>query len=164
MAHIQTSQIIPAKIEDVYSYLINLTNIPESLSDSLTLRILGTKKVLVKGEVYRIELERFGIKVDGSIKVEELIENDRIEFSQLKGHFQIFRHTARISKHSESQTLLVDYVEYQLPLGIIGRLADDLFMRKDLKRILESRYLRLIKYFQFNQSQKKAVSKSDTAE
>lgn len=48
-----------------------------------------------------------------------------------KGVFKSFKH--------EHHTIMKDRFDYQSPLGLFGRIADTLFLKKYMKRLLEKR-------------------------
>jgi hypothetical protein len=56
----------------------------------------------------------------------------------------------KFEEHGPTQTLVTDIVEYEIPFGILGKLADDFFIRHDLKNILEHRLNRGILRFNEN--------------
>ncbi len=62
-----------------------------------------------------------------------------------KGIFKCFRHDHIFKKVGE-QSLMIDVFDYESPLGILGKLADLLFLKRYMKRFLEKRN-QTIKYF-----------------
>jgi ligand-binding SRPBCC domain-containing protein len=55
-----------------------------------------------------------------------------------KGIFKRFKHE-HIFQEIEGQTIMIDIFDYESPLGILGRIADKLFLEKYMKRLLEKR-------------------------
>ncbi len=62
-----------------------------------------------------------------------------------KGIFKRFKHEHFFSRIGE-QSLMIDVFDYESPLGILGKLADLLFLKRYMKRFLEKRN-QTIKYF-----------------
>ena len=56
-----------------------------------------------------------------------------------KGAFKSFSHQHLFEKISEEKTQLIDIFEYESPLGILGKLADKLFLKSYMKRFLLER-------------------------
>lgn len=56
----------------------------------------------------------------------------------VEGVFKSFKHQ-HIFTYNNDVTLMIDYFDYQSPLGIIGRLADVLFLKKYMTNLLEKR-------------------------
>jgi uncharacterized protein YbjT (DUF2867 family)/ligand-binding SRPBCC domain-containing protein len=62
---------------------------------------------------------------------------------QLRGPFARWRHEHRFEDQGDS-TLITDRIDYEVPLGPLGRVADSLFLRGYLTRLME-RYNQAIK-------------------
>lgn len=56
-----------------------------------------------------------------------------------KGAFKSFSHQHLFEKISEEKTQLIDVFEYKSPLGILGKLADKLFLKSYMKHFLLER-------------------------
>ena len=63
----------------------------------------------------------------------------------LLGAFKSFRHE-HFFKQDGAGTLMIDIFTYVSPLGILGRFADNLFLRKYMIKLLEKRN-EIIKYY-----------------
>lgn len=82
--------------------------------------------------------KHFGIYQDLTSKVTEF-EMPNYFFDEMeKGIFKRFRHE-HIFKDFEDKTLMVDIFDYESPLGILGKIADKLFLEKYIKSLLEIR-------------------------
>jgi ligand-binding SRPBCC domain-containing protein len=57
---------------------------------------------------------------------------------QVKGDFKIMRHE-HYFKPVNNGTLMIDQFNYEIPLGVIGRLADKLYIEKYIKKLLLER-------------------------
>lgn len=66
----------------------------------------------------------------------------------VKGAFKYFRHVHHFRKDG-AITIMLDTFDYQSPLGLLGKLADVLFLEKYMTRLLEKRNL-TIKQFAEN--------------
>ncbi|WP_299063652.1 SRPBCC family protein [uncultured Polaribacter sp.] len=56
----------------------------------------------------------------------------------VKGAFKSFRHEHYLEKQ-QNKVMLKDFFEYQSPLGVLGKLADFLFLKKYMKNFLVER-------------------------
>jgi ligand-binding SRPBCC domain-containing protein len=54
------------------------------------------------------------------------------------GDFRSLKHDHHF-KAIDNGTLMIDYMHYELPYGIIGRVADRVYLNKYLVRLLETR-------------------------
>jgi hypothetical protein len=53
----------------------------------------------------------------------------------------------RFEEHGENETLVTDLVDYQIPLGLLGYLADDLLIKGDMRRLLSARLEKAKEHF-----------------
>jgi len=58
---------------------------------------------------------------------------------QVRGAFKSFRHEHHFKTLENGDTLMEDLFSYTSPLGILGKLADVLFLEKYMTRLLEQR-------------------------
>ena len=58
----------------------------------------------------------------------------------VKGHFKHFKHQHYFYQ-IKSRTKMIDKLEYEIPLGFLGKLLDILFFKKHLTKFLISRNL-----------------------
>ncbi|MEP2237420.1 MAG: SRPBCC family protein [Maribacter sp.] len=56
----------------------------------------------------------------------------------VKGAFKTFKHEHHFKNHQNS-TLMIDYFDYQSPLGFLGKIADSLFLKKYMTDLLAKR-------------------------
>jgi ligand-binding SRPBCC domain-containing protein len=102
---------------------------------------------LKKGSEYEFKITRFGLSYAFTVNIEACEPGQLIVERAQFSFFEEWVNTTRFEEHSESSTLLTNIIDYQLPLGILGTLADDLFVRKDLLRILQFSHRKLKSFF-----------------
>ena len=59
---------------------------------------------------------------------------------QLRGPFAVWKHTHRMSEVDEHRATLEDQIEYQLPLGAVGRRLGGWLIRRKLERMFAYRH------------------------
>ena len=136
-----------------------------------------TPEVKVHSEIL-LAVKRFGVTVKGLVRVERCTEvidagqldpshaadsavrsgpnaapaaNFELIYSQESGWFRSWRHAITLAEHSDGvnpTTLVSDSIDYRLPLGMLGTLADDLFLKRDLQRILRRRAAQMALHFE----------------
>ena len=94
------------------------------------------------GQRVRFESEMLGIKQVMVVEVTEFDPPHRVTDTMISGTFREFRHTHEFTEHNGG-TLMSDVVVWRSPLGPLGRLADRLFLRRKLRRLITGRNLRL---------------------
>ena len=62
-------------------------------------------------------------------------------------------HTMKFEDFGENETLLSEVVDYRVPWGIVGLLADDLLIRSEFTKILKRRARDATKHFTADASQ-----------
>lgn len=143
MGHLQTSRLIPASPGDLFRHIVTLENLPQWLAPTINVELPEPTPILREQSEFEITFERFGRRVHGVFRVDEMKPRERVTYRQIEGLFKTWRHTQLLSVHDPKTTLLTDIVEFQLPYGILGALADDLFARADMERILNDRLQRI---------------------
>ncbi len=87
------------------------------------------------------------VRVPWDAEITEFAWNDHFCDVQHRGPFAYWRHCHSLesqSRESVEGTLLRDHVEYELPLGSLGDLANALFVSRQMKYIFDYRQRRTI--------------------
>ena len=111
-------------------------------------------------------LQRFGITAHGMIRVERAVQPSEVVYNQEAGWFKSWRHSIQLKEHSDGSTpmtLVSDLIDYRLPMGILGTLTDDLFLKRDLQRTLRERAARMVNYFEARPAPASDQAKSSSA-
>jgi ligand-binding SRPBCC domain-containing protein len=82
--------------------------------------------------------KHFGIYQNLTSKITAFDRPNYFKDEMIKGAFKSFEHI-HIFKESYNSTLMIDNFEYESPLGILGKLADALFLKKYIKNLLQKR-------------------------
>ena len=148
MAQIQLSQILPAPIRECFDYLSNSHNLIYLLKDSIQVQLEVASEELKKGAEYGFLMTRAGVTQSVRFRIDDLSWGNYLTYRQVEGVFQKWHHTQKFTLHGANQTLVTDIVNYELPMGLIGHILDDVYFRKDIESILSNRLNRAIKYFE----------------
>jgi hypothetical protein len=138
MSYVANESIIAAPQNQVFKTLLKPSVYKKLVPESLELSLVGPEIPMRKGAEYEFKLVRWGIQQILSLRVEGLIENEEIVLTQSVGFFGKYRHTVRLSAHDESSTRISHFVEYELQFGLLGKLYDDLHLRRFLEKMLET--------------------------
>ena len=95
-----------------------------------------------KGDEVTWEAIHFGRKQQLTAKIIEMDKPYRFTDAMVKGAFHSFIHTHEFSE-SGSGTIMKDRFVYRSPLGILGILADKLFLEKYMGRFIVNRAISL---------------------
>lgn len=120
------------------------------LSRSIDLHMISTKHTneqVVAGKMSGLigmnesvtwRAKHFGIFQKLSSKITEFDRPNYFVDEMQKGAFKKFKHE-HLFKDINDETLMTDVFDYQSPLGIIGALADKLFLKKYVTKLLLER-------------------------
>ena len=147
MVHIETSGLIPADRTLVFDYLTSPQHLPELLQDHIDVEAAQIDQPLKRGAEIQFVMTRFGISQPVTLRVEDWLRGTRMVYRQSDGLFNLWIHTMKFEDHGEHQTRVSDFVDYELPFGLFGHLANDLYVRRNMKQILQSRIERAKIYF-----------------
>jgi ligand-binding SRPBCC domain-containing protein len=152
MSYVNVSTVIPATPDKVYAYIADMNNLAALMPDDLQLKLTSPIVEMARGAEFEYELKRFGFSQVWGTKIEELTPEKTIVERQVLGFFHSWVNTYNFEAHGEASTLMTNIVEFTMPLGLIGRLLDDLYVRRDLCRILETAQRKLQEHFAENTS------------
>lgn len=147
MGHVQASRLIPASTGDVYRYVTDLGNLPQWLDPSMEVEFRAEIPILREQNEFALTFSRFGRAVGASFRVDELRPREKFSYRQLEGFFKSWVHTQILSMHDAKTTLLTDVVDFTMPYGVLGSLADDLFVRSDIQRLLKHHLMKVEERF-----------------
>jgi hypothetical protein len=91
---------------------------------------------LKTGAQYNFKITRFGLSQALQVDIESVEPGKSIVEKAKTSFVDDWANTIIFEEHGENSTLLTTMIDYKLPYGILGTLADDLFVRNDLKRVL----------------------------
>jgi ligand-binding SRPBCC domain-containing protein len=138
MAHLQIARTIPASRFEVFDYLSNPAELPFLLAPAIDVRVLTPEIEIKRGNEAHFNMTRLGLSQNVRFRIEDVLRGSRLHYRQVEGVFTSWTHTMKFEEQ-EAETLVTDIVDYQLPLGLLGHLADDLLLKGDLRRILAQR-------------------------
>jgi ligand-binding SRPBCC domain-containing protein len=148
MAHLQISQLIPASRFDVFDYLTNPDNMPFLLKPTIDVEVVPGDGALKRGSEVHFNMARLGLSQSIRFRIEDWLRGSRMTYRQIEGVFAAWTHTMKFEEHGDNVTLVSDLVDYQMPFGLLGYLADDLLVKRDMRALLEARLEKVKEHFQ----------------
>ncbi|MES1043362.1 SRPBCC family protein [Heyndrickxia oleronia] len=97
-----------------------------------------TTGLLENGDIVVWEAIHFGIKQTLTAKIIEMDKPHKFIDIMVKGAFHSFIHTHEFVEEGKG-TIMMDTFDYQSPFGILGSIADRLFLEKYMQCFLEDR-------------------------
>ncbi len=138
---LERSQIINRSLEETFAFFSDAYNLEKLTPSFLQFKILTPKPVSMHpGALIDYSLSLFGMPFKWQTLIEEWEPGVRFVDSQVKGPYALWHHTHTFKALDRERTLMLDQVRYQLPMGVLGDLAHDLFVETTLKKIFDFRH------------------------
>ena len=161
-----TEQWLPYPVEAVFAFFADPGNIPALLPVRQQARIEkvslvppsdpanpGTTAYAGNGTRLTLSFRPFHycpLRLRWEAEITEFSWNGRFCYRQVRGPFAWWCHCYRlraVDRQGMDMTLIVDHVEYELPLGFLGRLAHRLFLRRRIEAMFSFRQSQLAQVF-----------------
>ncbi len=139
MAHVQCAKVINGSKFKVYDYLTSPANLADQLKGHIEVKWQNPGVEIAPGSEFLFLMTRFGIEQPIRFVVDRMVVGNSLTYRQVSGVYARFVHTMKFEEHGQNETLVTDFLEYEIPFGLFGKLADDFFIRSDLKKLLEAR-------------------------
>ncbi|WP_078432073.1 SRPBCC family protein [Metabacillus halosaccharovorans] len=146
MPIIKTDMFIYAPRDICFDVARDIDIHTESTSQTNECAVGGVTSGLIGlNETVTWEAVHFGVKQNLTVRITEFDFPKRFVDEMEKGAFKRFYHVHEFIE-KENGTLMLDTFDYTSPFGIIGRLADQLFLEQYMKEFLinRNRYIKKI--------------------
>lgn len=146
MTTIKITTTINTPIKTVFNNCRNIDLHIKSVSKTNEKAISGrTSGLIKKGETVTWKGKHFGIYLSHQSIISEMKYPHYFIDEQLKGKFKNFKHRHLFKKVNNS-VLMIDELEYEVPYGIIGKIFNQLFIKKHLTNFIieRNKYLKSI--------------------
>lgn len=132
-------QIIPRPRSEVFQFFSQASNLEKLTPAFLKFQILTPEPIEMKpGTLIDYRLRLYGLPVRWRTRIERFEPEKSFVDKQLWGPYRYWQHLHEF-KDVPGGTEMSDCVQYELPLGFLGRVARALFVRRSLKRIFDFR-------------------------
>ncbi|MDQ0230805.1 SRPBCC family protein [Metabacillus malikii] len=139
MPIIKTDMFIYAPREICFDVARDIDIHTQSTSQTFEKAIAGVTSGLIElNETVTWEAIHFGIKQKLTVRITEFDYPNRFVDEMEKGAFKRFYHSHEFIEKPNG-TLMVDTFDYTSPLGVLGKLADRLFLEQYMKNFLITR-------------------------
>jgi ligand-binding SRPBCC domain-containing protein len=136
---LQRRQVVGGELAQVFGFFKAPRNLEAITPPWLAFRVLHTTDDEVQeGTRIRYGLRMHGIPFRWESRISEYRENEMFADEQLTGPYRYWYHR-HLFVPVPGGVAIEDVVEYQLPLGPLGRVAHTAFVRGQLARIFDHR-------------------------
>ncbi|MDN3668865.1 SRPBCC family protein [Echinicola jeungdonensis] len=152
MAHYQlfTEQKIPASLDEVWDFISSPANLkeitPDHMGFDITSKDLPDK--MYPGMIISYKVSPLlGIKMNWVTEITHIKDKEFFVDEQRVGPYALWHHQHRLTPLEGGGVLMSDIVTYQPPFGLIGNIANTLFIKRQLKGIFDYRFMAVEKKF-----------------
>ena len=144
---LRAEQCVPRPLDEVFEFFSKAENLGELTPEWLHFRIIEvTPGPMRKGTRIRYALRWRIFPIRWTTEITEWEPPLRFVDVQLKGPYKLWHHEHRFVAEG-SGTRIFDEVRYQLPFGVLGRLAHAVKVRHDVEGIFAYRREAIEKLF-----------------
>jgi hypothetical protein len=135
----RAEQFVPRPLDEVFEFFSRAQNLQQLTPPWLNFRILSVEPEPVReGTLIRYSLRWRIFPIHWMTRITDWQPPHRFVDVQLKGPYKLWRHEHRFVAEATG-TRITDEVHYELPLGILGRIAHTLKVRSDVETIFAYR-------------------------
>jgi hypothetical protein len=136
---LEREQVIPGEPEAVFPFFAEARNLEAITPAFLRFRVTTPGPIEIGvGSLIAYRLRLHGVPLRWLTSIEAWEPGRRFVDVQVRGPYARWHHTHTFEPHAGG-TLMRDVVRYALPLGPLGRGADALVVRRDLRAIFDFR-------------------------
>lgn len=143
------TQKLPASINDVWDFISSPANLKEITPDHMGFIVTsnsGSEK-MYPGMIISYKVSPFlGIKLNWVTEITQVKDQTYFIDEQRIGPYSFWHHQHKIEPVAGG-VLMTDIVTYRPPLGIMGAIANSLFIKRQLQQIFDYRTVALEKRF-----------------
>jgi len=123
---------LEAPLEKVWAFYDDIGSLFKVTPPENHARLEGAPVPMQLGSIYRLAFTRFGVTVHLDAEIVAYDPPHRFQDRQITGPFHSWTHTHSFAELPGNRTRMIDHVEYELPFGPFGKIADLLVMRRQL--------------------------------
>lgn len=145
---LKTVQNLPVSVEKAWDFLSDPGNLKTITPDYMGFKILeGAEEKMYAGQIIKyIVTPVLRLPLRWVTEITQVEDQKYFVDEQRFGPYSLWHHKHFI-KAIPGGVEMIDIVDYKLPLGMLGRIAHPLFVKRQLNQIFNYRYNKLIELF-----------------
>lgn len=139
---LKTVQKIPASLERVWEFFSNPSNLGALTPPDMQFQVISRYHgpTIYAGQIIEYKLKPvFGIPAYWMTEITQVKDHEFFIDEQRKGPYNMWHHQHHF-REIEGGVEMTDIIHYQNPLGVLGRLANQVLVRKKIRQIFEYRF------------------------
>jgi ligand-binding SRPBCC domain-containing protein len=137
----QSEQWVPYPRERVFAFFADPANLPPLMPRWQHAQVAQAPDAAGEGSLITISFRPvplFPLRLEWDALITEFRWNDFFCDEQRRGPFQYFRHCHRL-REERNGTVVTDDVEYELPFGVLGDVANRVMMKRQIRLLFRHR-------------------------
>lgn len=139
---LERQQYINASIQEVWAFFSDPGNLSKITPDDMSFKVTSQpfEDSIYPGQIITYKVAPIlNIHLFWMTEITHVTENKFFVDEQRVGPYKIWHHEHHFKEHKNG-VLMTDIVHYQPPLGILGNIANNLFINKQLEKIFNYRH------------------------
>lgn len=146
---LQTNQLIKSDIKTVWEFMSSPKNLatitPEYMGFEILNNLGGDK--MYEGQIIEYYVKPImNIKLHWVTEITHVKENEYFVDEQRFGPYTFWHHKHFLKEVAQGVEMY-DLVHYKMPLGFIGKIGNNLFVKKQIKEVFDYRYKKVEEIF-----------------
>lgn len=148
MYQLKRTQLVKTDLKTCWEFFSSPANLSVITPDYMRFRVLTEQPpVMYEGLMIAYKVSPvMGIPLGWITEITHVESGKYFVDEQRKGPYKIWHHEHHFEETPEG-VLMTDVVSYTLPLGLLGKLAHAMFVRKQLEGIFEYRFKKVEELF-----------------
>ena len=136
---LRREQFIPRPLDEVFAFFSDAANLQKITPRWLNFKILTPGPIHIEpGTLLNYRLKWHGFPIAWRTRIETWNPPHAFTDVQIRGPYRLWHHTHTFSAEAGG-TRMIDLVNYELPLGVLGAIANRFGVRRDLDRVFDYR-------------------------
>ena len=148
--NLKQTQFLPISLEDAWNFFSSPVNLAKITPANMLFRIeyiSGNPGEMYAGQIMRYKIGIFpGVTTDWMTEITHVHKPHYFIDEQRFGPYALWHHQHWF-RPVDGGVEMTDEINYAIPLGLLGRVANNLMVEKQLKAIFRYRYETIEKYF-----------------
>ncbi|HRG17494.1 MAG TPA: SRPBCC family protein [Flavobacterium lutivivi] len=148
MKTLQRKQLLPISPAEAWQFLSDPKNLKTITPDHMNFEIVsGDDRAIFPGQIIQYKVSPLlGIKMNWVTEITHVVDGAFFVDEQRFGPYTFWHHKHFI-KAVENGVEMEDIVDYKLPMGFLGDIMHQLYVKKQLETIFDFREKKLIELF-----------------
>lgn len=146
---LESRQKAPISVEQAWEFFSSPDNLEKLTPKEMNFQVTsGKPEKAYPGQIISYKVSVIpGVRLNWVTEITQVKENHFFIDEQRFGPYNMWHHEHFFEKIDENSCWLVDKVSYKLPFGILGNIAQVLFVKKQLRGIFEFRSKQILELF-----------------